>query len=217
MSEGSRNCTRAVDVMNLSWNNRLVPAISGFEERMKRELEAIAVAGDVRLVVMYRPPVGHADRGDGYLQQGVEFAKGMVAGDDMTLHPLAIDTDAQLSVEVPRADGGPSRSLTGLTTTADVGDELRATLVAPLRKKLTGQLRRAHDLGYPTLLAVDRVGPPARVGNNFLASAITAGQAVARTVLSLEHGAPHCLDLAVLADTSGCSPVFGYWPESPCP
>ena len=26
-------------------------------------------AGDVRLVVMYRPPVGHVDRGDAYLLQ----------------------------------------------------------------------------------------------------------------------------------------------------
>lgn len=218
LSEGARSCTWAVDVMNLSWDNRLVPAISGFEERMKRELEAIAAACDVRLVVMYRPPVGNVDRGDAYLQQMLDFAKGMVAGEDMTSHPLANDSDTHLSIETPRADADIVEVLTGLTTTADVGEQLRETLVPPLRKKLTGQLRRAHDLSYPTLLAIDRVGPPARVGNNFVASAGTVGQVVAQTVLGLEHrGAPHCLDLAVLVDRSGCSPVFGYWPKSPCP
>lgn len=218
LSDGSRNCDWAVDVMNLAWDKKLVPAITGFEARMKRELEAIAATGNVRLVVMYRPPVGHADRGDLYLQQLVEFAKGTVAGEDMSMHPLAIDADTQLSVEAP--SGGEDRVdvLTGLTTTANVGEQLQETLVEPLRKKLAGQLRRAHDLGHPTLLAIDRVGPPTRVGNNFVASATTVGQVVAQTVLGLEHsGAPHCLDLAVLVDGTGCVPVFGYWPEGPCP
>ena len=167
---------------------------------------------------MYRPPVGHVDRGDAYLLQLVEFAKGMVAGEDMTLHPLANDADTQLTVESSRADDDRVEIVTGLTTTANIGEQLGETLAAPLRKKLTGQLRRAHDLGYPTILAIDRVGPPARAGNNFVASATTVGQVVAQTVLGLEHGgAPHCLDLAVLVDWTGCAPVFGYWPQRPWP
>jgi hypothetical protein len=219
LSDGDTECTWAVDVMNLSWNSRLVPAISGFEDALQCELEQLARENGVGLAVMYRPPVGHKDRGAGYRDQVVDWARKLIDGWEhdphRATHPLAADPNT--GVEVNRHPSEPGRVLlfAGLSDTPSVSEQLEATLVPPLEKKLRGQLLRAHELGYRTILAIDQVGPQSRVGNNFLASPTAVGQVVSRTVAQHGHaGGRHSLDFAVVVTRTGCAPVYGSWPSS---
>lgn len=222
LSNEDTECTWAVDVMNLSWDPRLVPAISGFEDGLRTELQQLALEMGVGLSVLYKPPVAHKDRGAGYRRQIVDYARRLIEGEEHdpheSMHPLA--ADASTGVDVDREPTEPGRVMiaAGLAQTPDIAAQLDATLVPPLEKKLSRQLLRAHELGYPTLLAIDQVGPQSEVGNNFIASAAAIGQVVSRTVARHGHaGGQHSLDAAVLVTGTGCAPVYASWPNGPRP
>lgn len=211
----------AVDVMNLSWNPRLVPAIDGFEDGLRTELEQLAQENGVGLSVTYRPPVGHKDRGADYRDQIIDLARKVIEGEEhdphQATHPLA--ADANTRVDVDRQPSEPGHAIfPWLSDTPIVAAQLEANLVPPLEKKLKRQLLRAHELGYPTLLAIDQVGPQSELGNNFVASPTSIGQIVSRTVARLGHaGGQHSLDVAVVVTRTGCEPVYASWPNGPQP
>jgi hypothetical protein len=220
LSDEDDECTWAVDVMNLSWNPRLVPAIRGFEDGLRRGLEQLAQMNGVGLSVMYRPPMGHKDRGADYRDQIIDWARKLIEGEQHdpheATHPLAVDADT--GVDVDRQQPGRVQIFAGLSDTPDVAAQLELTLVPPLENKLSSQLLRAHEFGYPTLLAIDQVGPQSQVGNNFIASAAAIGQVVSRTVVRHGHaGGQHSLDVAVVVTETGCAPVYASWPNGPRP
>lgn len=222
LSDQDSECKWAVDVMNLSWNPGLVPAIGGFEGGLRTELEQLAQENGVGLSVTYRPPVGHKDRGAGYRDQIIDFARKVIEGEEhnpyQARHPLA--TDVNTRVEVDRQSSEPGHVVISpwLSDTPVVAAQLEATLVPPLEKKLSRQLLRAHELGYPTLLVIDQIGPPSELGNNFVASPTTIGQIVSRTVARHGHaGGQHSLDVAVVVTPTGCEAVYASWPNGPRP
>lgn len=206
----------AVDVTILGWNPRLVPARRDFEPRLVEALRPLAVEAGMGLAVMYRPPVGAPDRGRAYLDLIVDFTERLLVGQEeeyspTSLHPLHQDEDTAVLLDPDHP--GVVDIMSGLSDTPDSLGQLSGTFEVTLRKKLTGQLLRAHEHGYRTLLAVDQVGPPNALGTNFIASPTTVGQSVGRTVADHGHqGGAHALDLAVLVTVDSCVPVFGYWP-----
>ncbi len=159
LSNDSARCTWALDVMNLSWNPRLIPAIHSFKDRLHERLLQLAGASHVGLTVMYRPPVGHEDRGDAYLEQIVDLARRLIDGEQhdphQSTHPLAADAATGIEVNRQPREPGSVDLLTGLTDTADVGAQLETTLVIPLEKRMNKQLLRTHEHGYPTILAIE--------------------------------------------------------------
>jgi hypothetical protein len=222
VSDGQTTQRWALDVMNLSWDNRLIPADQDLRDRIEQELQDVAAAHGRDLTVLYTPPVGAADRGEDYLREVVEYAT-RVCLRDSHAHPFDGDPGTQVIATDPAAAAPHVTLVVGLAQSTDIRQQVIDTMVGPLVKKLESQLRRAHGLGYPTMLAIDQVGPPSMLGNNWLASPATVGQLVAQTVVHHEHsGGPHVLDLAVLVshDPStgpAVAPVFSGWPMGPAP
>jgi hypothetical protein len=71
---------------------------------------------------------------------------------------------------------------------ASIEDQVSAGLEAPLRSKLSGQLKRAKNAGYHVMLLIDQVEDPAsRQTSQFLASPATVGVVVTRVLSSFPN------------------------------
>ena len=223
LSDGETTREWALDVINLAWNPLLIPAIAGFQDGLQAVLDDLASERGVSLSVMYQPPIGHPDRGVTYRDQILDYARRLIDREEpddshLSAHPLAIDPNTGVDINPFPGQPGVVVLFAVLTETANVLELLQANLAPAVQRKLAGQLLRAHRAGYPTILAIDQVGPPSEHGNNFLASSASVGQTLSRTVIRHEHaGGQHALDLAVLVNRDSTSPVFGYWPDSPDP
>lgn len=222
LSDAGGERTWALDVMNLPWNPLLIPARRAIEDQLRAALEQLAADRQVSLSVVYQPPIGHEDHGTAYMRLLLDYVRRVIDGDEpephLSGHPIALDPNTGVDVNPVPDRPGAVELCASLTETAEVRAQLEGGLVPALVKKLAGQLLRAHTLGFPTILAIDQVGPASEVGNNFLASSTNVGQTVSRTVVQYEHrGGAHCLDLALLLTHNSCSPVYGYWPDGPEP
>ena len=210
----------AADVMGVGWNSRLGPAVDGIEAELESQLLPLAQRYQRGISVMFKPPIGHADKGTAYVATIVGYTSALLDGTAEDTDPLAIDPDTQiLFSETPlTANETPVSLMYGLTDTVNSLEQLRGTLVAPLERKLSNQLRRAHELGYPTMLLLDREGGHPRFGGNWIASNQLIAQVVGETVVRHGHRTgTHVLDLAVVVQGDTCAPVYGYWPARPSP
>lgn len=209
--------TWALDVMGLPWSPLLIPAIKGIEKTLREGLEQLARSADVGLTVGFQPPVGAKDHGLGYVKSVLELTRRYIEGDEdgrVTAHLLAADPGTYVEVDRRPAARGAVHLILALSSTPDIAAQLQADFVPALERKLRKQLLRAHQLGFPTILAIDQIGPDSPVGNNFLASPSVVGQIVSATVIrNLHRGEEHCLDLAVLVGNGTCSPIYGFWPD----
>jgi hypothetical protein len=211
--------TWAVDVMGVTWNPRLRPARDGVEAKLTERLTDVALEHGRGITVMWKPPIGHPDKGAAYVDDVVERARQLIVepdSDGLVLWQHEPDTQVTISDSAFAAGEDPVVLMYGLTDTASMLDQVRGTLVAPLEKKLNNQLRRAHDLGYPTILALDRLGGDPTVGGDWLSSAAVISQVLGQTIASHGHRTGlHTIDLVVLVDRDTCRPIYGYWPATP--
>jgi hypothetical protein len=215
-SNGASEAVWAVDVVTLTWHPRLVPAVEWLVERLQAALEAVASRNQRRIVVGVGPRIGDPDGGASYVAAIVQWVEELIQGTDPKRSPFANDPNTYIDVrDEPFTDAGsPVKLMYLLSSTTSTFDQLQESLADPLRRKLDGQLLKAHDLGYPTMLVIDQVGhEDLPHGTNFLPSVGTVSQFVTSRVAQHGHATGgHVLDFGALVCSDGCVPIYGGWP-----
>ena len=175
----------AADHMRLVYERDLIPAVDDVAERLRAELEKLAVEYDRYFVVTYVPPGlakeregGRAGRRartverDAFVDRVVALGRQAVTtGNDRFLH------DGYTTVRFalrPMPDGQRVQLMAWGSNGPWLEAQVHAGLAEPLRGKVSGQLARAKAAGYPVMLIIDQVqDPDSDQPSQFLATAGT--------------------------------------------
>jgi hypothetical protein len=192
----------AVDVMTVPVPPGVSAGMAEARQHIQPDAAALAGAAHRAITIGIRIPAGSPADRKAYYKHVLELVEeALQTGDE---YYDASDPETQVLLSDDEFIGDPSGPLGAVRVHlvpfvgvgADLLAELRVTLAEPLTKKLGNQLKRAKDLGYPTLLVLDQHGHPGLpAGTAWLAS-----DGAVRTVVaeySVIH--PGVLDAAVLA------------------
>jgi len=191
----------AVDVMTVPAPPDVSARMAEARQHILPGAAALAGAAHRAITISIRIPAGSLAGRRAYYKHVLKLAEEALRTGDEYYDASGQDPDTQVllsDAEFIDAPSGPVRVHLAPFTGADANllAELRVTLAEPLTRKLGNQLKRARDLGYPTLLVLDQQGHPGLpAGTSWLAS-----DAAVRTVVagcSVIH--PGVLDAALLA------------------
>jgi hypothetical protein len=146
----------AVDHFLLSRDNRIPGARRSTEKRLRPALETIARAAGIALSISYRPHAG-SDAAV-YCASVIDLARA-AAADGRTRYAGDGCTRTGVWPHAPVGAVGLSPFLT-VTGDAKLSHQIDEGVGATLEKKLTGQLRRAKETGYPVMLLLDGTPRP---------------------------------------------------------
>ncbi len=179
--------------------------VSSMADARRRILPAAAVMAEQakRAVIISVRFVGDTTARRKYFERVLHLVQeALASGDDYFDH----SGDDKTHVLLQRGEfiGPPDGPLGAVRAdlmfnTSETGDlivQLRSILTQPLTKKLSNQLRRAKDLGYPTMLALDQLGHEGLPGGTAWLPSTNAITTVVAEVCDLHPGV---LDAAVLA------------------
>jgi hypothetical protein len=223
LADGTQKVTWAADVMGFNWDPGLGPAVGYIHDRLHDRLAEVATRLGRGVTVLYTPHgVGFSKKErDEFIDQFVARVEETVRAriDGRGADVFELETQIHVSDGPTAVAGEPVHLVYPLGATALVIGQVRAALSVPLRKKLGKQLRRAHDLGYPTMLLLDRSeGGNPMFSPQFLAQEGTIAQVVTETIASVEHASgQHGIDRVFLIEGSTTAPIYGAWPTSPQP
>jgi len=213
---GTTPCQRdwALDVMMVPVPQAVVRSIMTAREQILPQAAALAGQAGVAVTVSVRF-VREAKERKAYYEQVLHLVQAALASGDDYFDESGNDPATHVILEPGEFISGPDgptgavrvHLMFGTSTTGDLLAELGETLAGPLGKKLTNQLQRAKDLGYPTMLALDQVGHEALPGGT---AWLPSAHAVATVVTELCEAHPGVLDAALLATHTGeLVQVFG--------
>jgi hypothetical protein len=213
---GTTPCQRdwALDVMMVPVPQAVVRSIMTAREQILPQAAALAGQAGRAVTVSVRF-VREAKERKAYYEQVLQLVQAALASGDDYFDESGNDPATHVLLEPGEFISGPDgptgavrvHLMFGTSTTGDLLAELRETLAGPLGKKLSNQLQRAKDLGYPTMLALDQVGHEALPGGT---AWLPSPHAVATVVTELCEAHPGVLDAALLATHTGeLVQVFG--------
>jgi hypothetical protein len=204
----------ALDVMAVPVPEAVVPSIMAARHRILPQAAVLAEHAKRAVTVSVRF-VGDGRARNDYYDHVLELVESALATGSDYWDDSGADPATQVLLSSSEFIGDPSGPLGPVrahlmfatSATGDLLDQLRGTLAKPLGKKLTNQLKRAKNLGYPTLLTLDQLGHEGLAGGtNWLPSA----DAVATIVAEVCAAHQGVLDAAILATPAGeIMQVFG--------
>ena len=171
----------AVDHCLVSRSADLPPAMAQAERMLRSRLQAVADAHQCGLLVSYLPQA-NSGRGrqaiEEYYNVVVETAEAAALtgeihdGSDGFIYAQVFPADPPVVQLAPFLD---------TTGSAFLGTQIEAGLTAALIKKLTHQLKRAKDAGWPVALLLDQLPRPGSQNRTiWLSSAYTIAQITQR-------------------------------------
>lgn len=146
----------AVDHILLSRDDRIPGARATGEKRLQRPLEAIAADAGLAMSISYQPRTG--PDAAAYYDSVLEMAKAAAVDGD-NRHAGDGFTMVQIMHNSPPGMVSLTSFLT-MTGNPLVSQQIEEGIGRALDKKLTKQLRRAKDAGYPVMLLLDSAPRP---------------------------------------------------------
>ncbi len=150
----------AVDHCLLSRDDRLPSSLAVGHSKLEEELEAVAKEYDLALVVSFQPQdraLGKA-LNDAYFRMVVDLAR-----DAASTGEARFSGDGFTSVQIAPNSPVGTVALIGfqtLTGNPSLGAQIQEGIGPALEKKLSKQLKRAKDAGYPVMLLLDQEPRP---------------------------------------------------------
>ncbi|OLE28816.1 MAG: hypothetical protein AUG49_01300 [Catenulispora sp. 13_1_20CM_3_70_7] len=196
----------AVDHCLVSRPPQLPPAVANAEKLLEPALEALAVKEQCRIVASFAPISGKTGKA-----QDATFYQDMIAKvtvgiatrktvyEPNRFHIEFTEDDPEV-VLMPWAVDGAA----GLSSADQVDEGLRDAVT----KKLNGQLSRAKQVGYPTMLLLDQIPRPGTMCSTVWNAGPTAvAGAIQRIIDDHRHNNPPVLDQVWLRPIGVGSPM----------
>ncbi|BAJ32531.1 MULTISPECIES: hypothetical protein [Kitasatospora] len=177
----------AVDHCLLSQDSRLIPALDEAVTKLTDDLEAVAQEFKCALVVSFQPQDRELGRAaiDAYYESVVELSRQAAAAGDSKFNDDGF-TSAQV---VPGAAGVDLITLASITGNARLDSQITQGIGEALKKKLTKQLKKAKDAGFPVMLLLDQhPRPGSRNGTVWQTSHGNTVLAAVKPILDLHPG-----------------------------
>ena len=159
----------AVDVCTLSLDPGREGAVNSVERALRDTLRPLLERRGLKATAAYDVATGGAKSTRRFAADvGRRVADAIGRGESNSYGP---DFTHVIIQAAAIGENEPLRLMPWNAATSDLLAELRAHAAPVIERKLVGQLRRAKDLKYPTMLVLDRVGPSGmRLGANWLVS-----------------------------------------------
>jgi hypothetical protein len=147
--------TWAVEHTRVTFGEKVEPHRQEAERELRAPLTALARDHDRSLLVLVERPAGDARARQAYFASVCALAEAALQDPSGSASSggsrvLALPPTGEEQVQI----------LTTMAATANIQDQVRDALVDSLSAKLTKQLARANDLGFPVLLLLDQMEPP---------------------------------------------------------
>jgi hypothetical protein len=204
----------ALDVMTVPVPQGVVSSMADARRRIQPEA-AVKAEQAKRAVTVCLRFVGDATARSKYFQHVLHLVQAALESGNDYYDDSGADKETQVLLsggEFIGPQDGPLGAVRAdlVFSTGETGDQLvhlRNTLGQPLSKKLTNQLKRAKDLGYPTMLALDQRGHEGLPAGT---ASLPSTNTVTTVVAEFCNLHPGVLDAAVLATPEGAiTQVFG--------
>ena len=204
----------ALDVMTVPVPQAVVSSMADARRRILPEA-AVKAEQSKRAVTVCLRFVGDSTARSKYFEHVLHLVQAALDSGDDYYDESGADKETQVLLSGGEFIGPPDGPLGAIRvhlvfSTSETGDQLfhlRNTLAQPLSKKLTNQLKRAKDLGYPTMLALDQRGHEGLPGGT---AWLPSTNTVTTVVTEFCNLHPGVLDAAVLATPEGTiTQVFG--------
>jgi hypothetical protein len=204
----------ALDVMTVPVPQEVVSSTTDARREILPEVAVMAEQAKRAVIVSLRF-VGDATTRHKYFEHVLRLVQEALDSGDDYYDDSGADKETHVLLQPGEFIGPPDGPLGAVRanlmfSTSETGDlvaQLRNTIIKPLTKKLSNQLRRAKDLGYPTVLALDQLGHEGLPGGTAWLPSTNAVTTVVAEACALHPGV---LDAAVLATPKGTiTPIFG--------